>query len=38
MTQRFGKWLKYVGTDLDIMGMAYVFEVRHKNVANDLIS
>ena len=36
MTQRFGKWLKYLGNGLDIFGTAQVFEVRHKYVAKDL--
>ena len=36
MTQRFGKELKYLGNGLDILGMALVFEVRHKYVAKDL--
>ena len=36
MTQRFGKWLKYLENGLDISGTAKVFQVRHKYVANDL--
>ena len=36
MTQRFGKWPKYLGNGLDIWGTALVFEVRHKYVAKDL--
>ena len=36
MTQRFGKWLKYLGNGLDIWGTAKVFQVHHKYVAKDL--
>ena len=36
MTQRFGKWLKYLGNGLDTSGTAYVFEVRHKYVVHYL--
>ena len=38
MTQRFEKWLKYLGNGLYIYiwDSAYVFEKRHKYVANDL--
>ena len=36
MTQRLGKWLKHQGNGLNICGTPYVFEVRHKYVANDL--
>ena len=28
MTQRFGKWPKYLGNGLDTQGTAYVFEKR----------
>ena len=36
MSQRFGKWLKYVGNGLDTWGTSQVFEKRHKLVANNL--
>ena len=36
MTQRFGKWLKYLGNGIDIWATAQVFEVFHKYGANDL--
>ena len=29
MTQRFGKWPKYLGNGLDTWDTAYVFEKRH---------
>ena len=36
MTQRFGKWQKYLGNGLDILVTDSVFEIRYKYVANDL--
>ena len=36
MTQRFGKYLKYLGNGLDIWGTAEVVEILHKYVAKDL--
>ena len=36
MTQRFGKWLKYLGNGSDIWGTASEFEKRNKYVAIDL--
>ena len=45
MTQRFEKWPKYLGNDLDTWDMALVFEkrlyyvgngLRIKNVENDI--
>ena len=36
MTQRFGKWPKYLEIGLDTWGMAYVFEKRLYYVGNGL--
>ena len=36
MTQRFGKWPKYLGTFLDTFGTAYVFGKRLNYVGNGL--
>ena len=36
MAKIFGKWLKYIWHGLNIWGTVYVFEVRHRYVANDL--
>ena len=36
MTQRFGKWPKYLGTGLYAWGTAYVFEKPFNYVANGL--
>ena len=36
MTQRFGKWLKYLENGLDMSGTTQVFQVPHKYVSNDL--
>ena len=35
-TQRFGKWPKYLGIDLDTWGTASVFEKRLNYVGNGL--
>ena len=34
MAKIFGKWLKYMGRGLNIWGTVYIFEVRHRYVAN----
>ena len=34
MTQRFGKWPKYLGNGLDTWGTAYVFENRLNYLGN----
>ena len=36
MAKIFGKWLKYMERGLNIWGTVYIFEVRHRYVANDL--
>ena len=36
ISQIFGKWLKYMEHGLNIWVTVYVFEVRHRYVANDL--
>ena len=36
MTQRFGKWPKYLGNGLNTSDMAYVFEKRLNYVGNGL--
>ena len=36
MTQRFGKWPKYLGNDLDTWDTALVFEKRLHCVKNGL--
>ena len=36
MTQRFGKWPKYLGNGLDTCGTAQVFEKRLSYVGNGL--
>ena len=36
MTQRFGKWSKYLGNGLDTCGSAQVFEKRLNYVGNGL--
>ena len=36
MSQRSGKWPKYLGSGLDTSGTAYVFEKRLHYVGNDL--
>ena len=36
MTQRFGKWLKYLGNGIAVWGTAKEFEKMHKCVGNDL--
>ena len=36
MAKILGKWLKYMGHGLNIWGTVYVFEIRHRYVANDL--
>ena len=36
MAKIFGKWLKYILQGLNIWGTVYVFEARHRYVANDL--
>ena len=36
MTQRFGKWPKYLGNDLDTFDTALVFEKRLHYVGNGL--
>ena len=36
MTQRFGKWPKYLGNGLDTLGKALVFEKRLYYVRNGL--
>ena len=36
MTQRFGKWPKYLGNDLDTCDPSLVFEKRFYNVENGL--
>ena len=36
MSERFGTWLKYVGNGLDAWGTSYLFEKRHKLLANNL--
>ena len=36
MTQRFGKWLKYLENSFDIWGTAKEFEKRNKYVAIDI--
>ena len=36
MTQRFGKWPKYLGNGLDTWDTALVFENRLKNLTNGL--
>ena len=36
MTQRFGKWPKYLGNGLDTWGTAKVFEKRLYHVENGL--
>ena len=36
MATIIGKWIKYKGHGLNIWGTVYVFEVRHRYVANDL--
>ena len=36
MTQRFEKWRKYFGNDLDILFTTLVIEKRHKYVVKNL--
>ena len=36
MTQRFGKWPKYLGNGSDTLDTALVFEKRLHNVGNGL--
>ena len=36
MTERFGKWQKYLGNGLDTWGTALVFEKRLYYVGNSL--
>ena len=36
MTQRFGKWPKYLGNGIGTWRTAYVFEKRHYYVVNGL--
>ena len=36
MTQRFGKWPKYLGNGLDMCGTAKLFQKRPYYVGNDL--
>ena len=36
MTQRFGKWPKYLGNSLETWGTAYMFEKRLYYVGNGL--
>ena len=36
MTERFGKWPKYLGNGLDTWGTAYVFDKRLYCVGNGL--
>ena len=36
MAKIFGKWLKYMWHGLNTWGTVYVFDLRHRYIANDL--